>query len=340
MPEKIGLTLGKFAPLHRGHQYLIETALAEMDRVIVIIYDCPETTGVPLNVRAGWIRKLYPQVEVIEGWNGPAGMGDTPEIKRQQEDYILCELGIRGITHFYSSEFYGEHMSQALGAVNRQVDPARQIIPISASAVRHSVYAQRAYLHPTVYRDLICNVVFLGAPSTGKTTLAERMAQHYHTVWMPEYGREYWEQHHLNRRLTQDQLLEIAQGHLAGEERLLPQADTYLFTDTNALTTCLFAQYYHGAVDPRLAELTRLALPRYDLVCVCDTDIPYDDSWDRSGEVNRRVMQKQTLAELHTRKIPYIILHGDIETRCRTVSAILNRFQKYQNILSLAPLSA
>ena len=29
--EKIGFTIGKFAPLHKGHQYLIETALKEME---------------------------------------------------------------------------------------------------------------------------------------------------------------------------------------------------------------------------------------------------------------------------------------------------------------------
>lgn len=59
-----GLTLGKFAPLHKGHQLLIETALAEMDDVIVIIYDCPEVTNIPLPVRADWIRQLYPTVQL------------------------------------------------------------------------------------------------------------------------------------------------------------------------------------------------------------------------------------------------------------------------------------
>ena len=62
---KRGLTLGKYAPLHKGHQLLLDTALAEMDEVIIIIYDAPETTLVPLSIRSGWIRKLYPQTKVI-----------------------------------------------------------------------------------------------------------------------------------------------------------------------------------------------------------------------------------------------------------------------------------
>ena len=41
---KRGLTLGKCAPLHRGHQMVIETGLSEMDEMVIIIYDVPETT--------------------------------------------------------------------------------------------------------------------------------------------------------------------------------------------------------------------------------------------------------------------------------------------------------
>lgn len=332
MLHTVGLTLGKFAPLHRGHQLLIETALAEMDEVIVVVYDCPETTRVPLTVRANWIRTLYPDVEVLEAWDGPTEVGDTPEIKRRQEQYILGLLAGRRVTHFYSSEFYGEHMSQALGAVNRLVDPGRTRCPVSGTQVRQEPYVWREYLDPVVYRDLVTNVVFLGAPSTGKTTLAERLAREYDTVWMPEYGREYWEQHQVDRRLTPKQLVAIAEGHLAREEALLGQARQYLFTDTNAITTYMFALYYHGTAAPRLAELAQAAASRYDLVFVCGDDIPYDNTWDRSGDAQRRTFQKQILADLTLRKIPYIVLQGNLEERVRQVRAILSRYEKYRNL--------
>jgi HTH-type transcriptional regulator, transcriptional repressor of NAD biosynthesis genes len=333
MAIKRGLTLGKYAPLHQGHQYVIETALAEMDEVVVIIYDAPETTDVPLSVRAGWLRQLYPQVRVVEAWDGPTEVGNTPEIQRRHEDYILNALKIGDITHFYSSEFYGDHMSRALGAVNRLVDVPRAKIPISATQIRQHPHAHRAFIHPLVYRDLITNVVFLGAPSTGKTTLAEKMAQAFNTVWMPEYGREYWEQHQIERRLTLEMLVEIAEGHLIREEKLLLDANQYLFVDTNATTTYIFSQYYHQAAAPRLTELARQAAARYDLVFVCDVDIPYDDTWDRSGDANRQVFQKQILADLIRRKIPFFVLRGDVATRMQTVQRVLNRYRKYHNIL-------
>jgi HTH-type transcriptional repressor of NAD biosynthesis genes len=249
---KVGLTLGKFAPLHRGHQYMIETALGEMDKVIVVIYDCPETTDIPLPVRSAWIKELYPRAEVIEAWNGPTESGYTPEIMRKQEQYIIDLLNGQEVTHFYSSEPYGDHMSKALHAVDRQVDPNRTAFPISGTAIRQAPFEQRQYVHPRVYRDLITTVVLLGAPSTGKTTLAAALSEAYNTAWMPEYGREYWSQHQQERRLTPEQLVEIAEGHIEREDKLLEEANGYLFVDTNAITTYRFAHYYHGSALPRL----------------------------------------------------------------------------------------
>ncbi|MGB1250916.1 MAG: adenylyltransferase/cytidyltransferase family protein [Candidatus Promineifilaceae bacterium] len=155
MLKSIGFTLGKYAPFHKGHQFVIETASAEMDHIIVLIYDAKEQTSIPLAVRANWIRTIYPQVEVIEGHNGPTAIGNTPEIQRLQENYILKMLGNHNITAFYSSEFYGEHTSKALGAINRQVDPDRAHIPISATRIRSNPKKHQEFLHPIVYQDLI-----------------------------------------------------------------------------------------------------------------------------------------------------------------------------------------
>jgi NadR type nicotinamide-nucleotide adenylyltransferase len=327
----LGLTLGKYAPLHQGHQLVIETALAEMNDVIVLVYDAPETTPVPLTIRAQWVRDLYPAARVIEVWDGPTATGDDPAIQAAHNDYLLKRLQLRGITHFYSSEAYGAPTARALNAVDRRVDMARAQVPIAATTIRHNPYAHRAFLDPRVYRDLIQNVVFLGAPSTGKTTLAEALAREFNTVWMPEYGREYWEQHQVERRLTLAQLVEIAEGHLAREDHWLTKANGVLFTDTNALTTCVFSRYYHGAAHPRLAELAQRAAARYDLVCLCETDIPYDDTWDRSGDANRVAFQNQIVADLLQRKIPFFRIAGDLPARIAAVKRLLMRYPKYRN---------
>jgi NadR type nicotinamide-nucleotide adenylyltransferase len=327
-----GLTLGKFAPFHKGHEFLLSSALAIVDNLICLIYDSPTITNIPLTVRANWIRSIFPTVEVIELWDGPSEVGDTPEIKNMHETYILKLLNGRKITHFFCGEFYGEHMSIALNAQNCLIDPRRVNVPISGSEIRENPFQHREHLSPTVYKDYITNVVFLGAPSTGKSTLAAELAKTFNTVFMPEYGREYWESHQVNRRLSLEQLLEIAEGHLEREDQLLLKANKFLFTDTNALTTNMFSKYYHGRSHPNLSKYADNCFFRYDITFLCDSDIPYDDSWDRSGDANRQVFQKQIEADLICRKIPYILLSGTLSERMAKVESTLSRFVKFNSM--------
>jgi NadR type nicotinamide-nucleotide adenylyltransferase len=254
---------------------------------------------------------------------------------RAHERYVADLPGVAGITHFYSSEPYGEHMSLALAAIDRRVDESREQVPISGREVRCRPFLNRGFVHPLVYRDLIVNVAFLGAPCTGKTTLAERLAHEFDTQWMPEYGREYWEEHQVDRRLGPEQLVEIAETHVEREDSLLEHSNHYLFTDTNAITTATFARYYHGTLHPRLAELVDRAVTRYDVVFVCDIDIPYVDSWDRSGEVSREAFQRQVIGDLNEHKVPFLMLRGNVEDRIACVRAMLSRFSKYMNVLEL-----
>lgn len=333
--KRIGLTLGKFAPFHKGHARLIETALEQVDDLIVLVYDAPAVTHTPLPVRRGWIRKQFPRVEVIEAWNGPPEVGLTPEIKQKQETYLREALDGRQITHFFSNEPYGAHVAAALGAEDVRPDPQRTEVPISGATLRADPYPHRAFLEPHVYRDLITNVVFVGAPSTGKTTLVKSLAARFDTVWMNEYGREYWMKHQVARRLTRAQLVEIAQGHVAREEALLQQANRYLFTDTNAITTYMFARDYHGTAARPLRALARKAEKRYDLVFLCADDIPYEDTWERSGRMYRDRFQKQITADLIKRRIPYFHLQGSVDERLAHVLRVLERFEKYRPLPEL-----
>lgn len=326
--KKIGLTLGKFAPLHKGHQSMIETAIQEMDEVVIIIYDADETR-IPLSVRARWLKTIYPEATVIEAWDGPQQMGNTPEIRAMHEKYIIGKLQGKKITHFYSNDFYGEHVSKALGAENRQIDRNRTIIPVSGTIIRNDTFKYREFIHPVVYADIIAKIVFIGAPSTGKSTITEKMAKEFGTVFMPEYGREYWEKHQVSRRLEPEQMLEIAEEHIKREDKLVLDANKYLFVDTNAVTTYMFACDYHGYAVPALEQLAVRASSRYDLVFLCGDDIPYDNTWDRSGEANRAIFQKKIIADLKERRQPFITLNGDLHQRIAKVTIILSKFEKF-----------
>ena len=170
---------------------------------------------------------------------------------------------------------------------------------------------------------------------TGKTTIAEDCANHFGTIWVPEYGREYWQKHQANRRLSLEQLVEIAEGHLHRENEAIQSTNKFLFTDANAITTFIFSMYYHGRATERLTQLARKAEKRYDLYILCDLEIPYDDTWDRSGEGIRDVFQKQIIGDLRTRKIPHFTLTGSRKERLKQVESFLDGFSKFKNIIDV-----
>lgn len=321
-----GLYLGKFAPLHIGHEQIIKKALSECDRLVIMIYDAPELTSIPLSVRAEWFNDLCSgmftkYIHVIKCFDGPKEDGYTPEIVKAHNDYILKKLNGNKIHKFYSAEEYGKHVSEALGAEDCRCE---KTIDICATKIRSDYYKYRRFMSPRVYKDHIKKVVFLGGPSTGKSTICERMAKEYNTEFMPEYGREYWAEHQVDRKLTPEQLHEIAVGHWKREEEKVLESNRYLFIDTNAITTMLFHRYYYGF--DTCAELNTYAdecRDRYDIVFLCADDFPMDKTEDRSGDAQRELLQAWTRDELLTRKIRCYYLTGSIEDRVRSVKCVL-----------------
>jgi len=151
---KTGLTVGKFAPLHRGHQHLIETALKETEHLIVVVYQAKTVTPVPLEVRAGWIRRLYPMVEVLEAPDAPEISGNSPEIRKIHEDFLRSFIAGRNIDVFFSSEPYGDWAARVLNCQHRIVDRERIRVPISATDIRANREAYSHFLDPIVLADL------------------------------------------------------------------------------------------------------------------------------------------------------------------------------------------
>lgn len=171
--------------------------------------------------------------------------------------------------------------------------------------------------------DMIKKIVFLGGPSTGKTTLCETLAEDLNTITVAEYGREYWIEHQIDRRLSPEQLLHVAQTQNRWEDEALDKANKVLLCDTNAFTTWHFALHYHGSA---LVELTKLANEcwgRYELVVLCGDEIPYDDTWERSGDANRHEFQTFIKQYLVTNNIKHIYVSGSVAQRKNAVISSL-----------------
>ena len=65
--------------------------------------------------------------------------------------------------------------------------------PFAAYAYARLRAAVRTRAAEQGHSDGVRRVVLIGVESTGKTTLAQKLAAEYETQWVAEYGREYWE---------------------------------------------------------------------------------------------------------------------------------------------------
>ena len=152
--KKIGFTIGKFAPLHKGHQLVIETALKEMDDVYCIVYDT-ELMNLNIEKKANWIKKLYPNIHIIYAFNSPKQYGLDKESVNIQMKYLSNLIKDIPVTHFYSSELYGQKVADYLNIENRLVDLQRKQYPIHSEEIRDDINKNKKFLENVVYNDLI-----------------------------------------------------------------------------------------------------------------------------------------------------------------------------------------
>jgi NadR type nicotinamide-nucleotide adenylyltransferase len=321
-----GLVVGKFMPLHRGHQLLIETALARSDELTVVVYDSevPERWAnemMPVEKRARWVAELYPGIHNIvtqeDTLGGTHEDHDHPKYAQHYADQ-LAYLG--PFTHVFSSEEYGKPFAEALGAEHVMVDAARELVPMSGTKFRQSMYENRAYVDPLVYRDLVQKVVFVGTESTGKSTLAKAMAEELKTLYTEEYGRSLWiERDEQGVKPSFHDLLHVGQTQYMQEQAAQLHANRFLFCDTNAWTTMLWSEMYYGAADTRLIELARQTIGEYKwFLCSNDFDWVQDGYRELKGDKSKN-FQRVNEATLQHWGIDYHILSGPVEQRIQQV---------------------
>lgn len=307
-----GLIVGKFYPPHRGHKFLIDSARAQVDELSVII--CHKRGEVPPgHLRAEWLREIHPDVRVLL-------IDDTYD---EQDSRVWAENSIRWLGHrpdvAFTSEDYGDEFARHLGCVHVQVDKARAAVPVSGTRVRRDPLGCWEYLEPPVRGFYALRVCLVGAESTGKTTLAAALAEHFGTVWVPEYGREYSE-----RKLAQtggydfrtEEFAHIATRQCELEDEAARRANRILICDTDAFTTSVWHRRYLGA---RSTEVEAIVARhrRPDLYILTDISTPFEQDGTRDGEFVRERMHETFVEELRARGLPFRRVSGARGERLR-----------------------
>ena len=151
--KSIGFTIGKFAPLHKGHQLVIETALKEVDELYIVIYDT-DIIKIDIRERAAWIKRLYPSVHILFAFDSPKQYGLDEKSVNIQMKYLNNLIKDIPVTCFYSSELYGEKVANYLNIENRVVDIKKKIVPICATKIRENYICNKEFLEDFIFEDI------------------------------------------------------------------------------------------------------------------------------------------------------------------------------------------
>lgn len=317
-----GIVIGKFYPPHLGHRYLIETALAQADEVTAIVCD-KEGQKIRGAIRAGWLKEMAPRIKTVV----------VPDIYPADDSKAWAEYTIRSLGYVpevvFTSESYGTAYAHFMGSRHVLVDQERGKVPISSTEIRSNPYHHWDFLAPCVRAYFAKRICIVGSESSGTTTLAMALAEHYQTIWVPEFGRLYTEAKlkasgGLNWQ-TEDFIF-IAQQQNELEDQLARSCNKVLICDTDAFATSLWHERYLGFMSNEVDALSRMR--EYDLYILTDVGIPFVQDGTRDGKAIRENMHRRFEEELNLRNKRFVVLKGDPEIRLEKAKELCDNILK------------
>jgi NadR type nicotinamide-nucleotide adenylyltransferase len=167
----------------------------------------------------------------------------------------------------------------------------------------------------------IVRIAITGPESTGKSTLAKQLAEHYHTTWVPEFARSYLDQ--LGHSYRESDLVKIAKGQMEAESEAAAKANQLLFCDTEMIVLKIWSEYKYGRTHPFI--ISSVEKVNYDLYLLMDIDLPWAFDPQREHPDKRKYFFEWYERELRIKNAPKHIIRGDFETRFKHARSIIDR---------------
>ena len=268
-------------PPHAGHLYCAEVGKARCDVMTVLVcsHDAEPMDG---HLRANWIQACLTQ----PGYRVLHMHRDIPQAPEDDPDFwpiwrkAIAEFHPERIDWVFGSEDYIFRLAREVDAWPFPVDPERQIVPVSATAIRKDPWGNWDNVPGQVREHYQRRLVFVGAESTGKTTLTEALAARVKSPPIPEYGRDYDAIFRHGQDWVEADFEAIIAGHRALADTLAARGGPIMVEDTDAVQTLVWAEALLGKLPDALAERARGAVvgKRYLLL---DHTTPWHDDGAR-----------------------------------------------------------
>lgn len=162
-------------------------------------------------------------------------------------------------------------------------------------------------------------IAVTGSECTGKTTLARELASRFHTIWVPEFSRQYADAR--SGVLDAGDVEPIARGQIALEDSNLAAASELLIMDTDLLSTVVYSHHYYGSCPEWIEQECRRR--HASLYLLLHPDVPWIADGIRDRGEKREEMHALFRNALERYGFSYIDIKGDWKARERAAVAAI-----------------
>ncbi len=307
----------------KGHKFLIDfahkLAYAGMTHVIISSRSFEPISGI---ARLNALKALYQEdshtsthdfaFHLHEDDNAPQEPNgpDDKEFWEYWRNVVVERVGkIKPTDYFVASELYGIDMAKVLGCKFMPCDIGREVLPIKGTDVRLNLVDNFHNILPNFQWAFAQNIVLFGQESTGKTTMAKRLAKEYKGTFVPEWARGYLEA--VGPEVTMEKMEAIVYGQIALEKatQFTIDKNMYTFYDTDILSTYGYYMLWNKSVpdNVRGKMMMHLIMVPKTLYIVMNDSIPFEPDILRYGDGKRESEMQFWIDLLDEFERPFIV---------------------------------
>ena len=160
-----------------------------------------------------------------------------------------------------------------------------------------------------------------GPESTGKSCLAQQLAGHYQTLWVPEFARKYLEDN--KRSYTYEDILVIAKAQFKEENSAAGRTEL-LFCDTDFCVTSIWCNVKYGKCHGWITD--KLEQNHYGLYLLCDIDLPWQYDPLREHPEMRSELFGMYRDLLEEKGFNYRVVKGIGEERLKNAAVFVDEY--------------